>query len=70
MLILVPKPNNLKGIRNTVTSSVVDQHRFDADLNPDPKFHIDADPDPDSDLHQNDAEPHADPTLIFTHNRK
>jgi hypothetical protein len=31
----------------------VDQHRFDADL--DPTFHFDADPDPD--WHQNNADP-------------
>ncbi len=33
-------------------------HRFDAD--PDPNFPVDADPDPD--WHQNNADPHADPT--------
>jgi hypothetical protein len=45
---------------------VVDRHRFDAYLDPDPNFHGDADPDPDPDpdWHQNDAEPHADPTLV------
>jgi hypothetical protein len=29
----------------------------------DPNFHFDADPDPDPDWHQNDVDPHADPTL-------
>jgi hypothetical protein len=33
----------------------VDRHNFDAD------------PDPDPDLHQYDANPHADPTPTFTH---
>jgi hypothetical protein len=49
------------------TDSVVDRHRFDAD--PDQNFHFGADPfpDPDSDWHQNDADPHADPTPSFTH---
>jgi hypothetical protein len=44
----------------------VDRHRFDAYPDPDPNFHGDADPDPDPDpdWHQNDAEPHADPTLV------
>ncbi len=36
---------------------------FDAD--PDPNFHVDADPDPDR--HQNNADPHADPTPSFTY---
>jgi hypothetical protein len=45
--------------------SVVDRNRhrlirFDAD--PNPNFHFGADPDPDPDWHQNDADPHADPT--------
>jgi hypothetical protein len=39
--------------------SVADRHRFGA--NPDPNFHVDANPDP-PDWHQNDADPHADPT--------
>jgi hypothetical protein len=39
----------------TYVCSVVDQHR------------VDADPDPDPDWHQNDADPHADPTLSSTH---
>jgi hypothetical protein len=44
----------------------MDRHRFYADL--DPNFHLDADPDPDPDWHQrDDADPHADPTPIFTH---
>jgi hypothetical protein len=42
-------------------SSVMDWHRFDADL--DPNFHVDADPDPD--WHQNNADPHADPIPNF-----
>jgi hypothetical protein len=39
----------------------VDQHRFDAD--PDPNFHVKSDPDPDR--HQNDVDPHATPS--YTH---
>jgi hypothetical protein len=31
----------------------------------DPNFLVDTDPDPD--WHQNDADPHADPNLSFTH---
>jgi hypothetical protein len=30
-------------------------------------FHFDADPDPDPGWHQNDADPHANPTPIFTY---
>jgi hypothetical protein len=41
--------------------SVLDQHRFDADL--DSNFHLGADP--DLDWHQNDVYPHADPTPSF-----
>jgi hypothetical protein len=39
----------------SMTGSVVDRHRIDADLDPDPTFHFDADPDPDTDMdwHQN-----------------
>jgi hypothetical protein len=44
-------------------SSVLDQHRFDAV--PDLNFDVDADPDPDPDWHQNDADPHSDPTPSF-----
>ncbi len=44
--------------------SVVDRHRYDADL--DSTFHFDADPDPDPILYQNNADPHADPTRSFT----
>jgi hypothetical protein len=40
--------------------SVVDWRRFHAD--PDPNFHIYADPD----WHQNNADPHTDPTPGFT----
>ncbi len=36
-----------------------------ADLNP--NFHFDGDPDPDPDWHQNDSDPHVDPTQSFTH---
>jgi hypothetical protein len=44
----------------TFFSSVVDRHRFDANLDPDldPTFRSDADPDPDLD---------PDPTPSFTH---
>jgi hypothetical protein len=38
--------------------------RFDAD--PNPNFHFGADPDTDPDWHQNDADPHADPTASLT----
>jgi hypothetical protein len=46
----------------------VDRHRF-ADPDPYLNFHVDADPDLDlhPDWHLNDADPHADPTLSFTH---
>jgi hypothetical protein len=44
--------------------SVVDRHRFDANPDPDPNFHVDADPDPEPDQHDAD---HADPTPSFTH---
>ncbi len=49
--------------------SVVDRHRFDADPDPDPNFHVDASqgPDSDPDWHQNYAVPHANPTPSFTH---
>jgi hypothetical protein len=42
-----------------VLCSVVDQH---------PNFHVDSDPDPD--WHQNNADPHADPTTSLTHVEK
>jgi hypothetical protein len=47
------------------TNSVVDRHRFDADS--DLSFLVDDDPGPNPDCHQNDADPHADPTPSFTH---
>jgi hypothetical protein len=34
---------------------------------PDPNFHVEADPDPDPGWHQNNADPHADPTSSITH---
>jgi hypothetical protein len=37
-----------------LSDSVVDRHRFDADPDPDPKFHF-------------DANPYTDPTTNFTH---
>ncbi len=47
----------------------MDRYRCDAE--PDTNFYVDADqdrdPDADPDWHQNDADPHADPTLSFTH---
>jgi hypothetical protein len=43
-------------------ASIVDRHRLDTD--PDPDFKVDSDPDPNG--HQNDADPHADPSN-FTH---
>ncbi len=43
--------------------------RFDAD--PNPNFHFGAHPDTDPDWHQNDADPHADPTASYAlENRK
>ncbi len=44
-------------------------HRFDADPDSDLNFHFKADPDPhpDPDWQRNDANPHAVPTLSFTH---
>jgi hypothetical protein len=47
----------------------VDRHRFNADPDSDPNFHLDADPDQDPDpvRHQNNTDPHADPTPSFTH---
>ncbi len=44
----------------------MDRHLSDADLNPDPNFHADADPDPDPGWHQNNANPHVDPTQLYT----
>ncbi len=47
----------------------MDRHRFKADPVPDQNFHVDADPDRerDPDWHQNNADPHANPTPSFTH---
>jgi hypothetical protein len=45
----------------------VDRHRFDADPDPDPNFHVDADPDPNLDWHQNNADPRVDLSPSFTH---
>ncbi len=49
----------------------MDQHCFDADPDLNLNFHVDAAPDPDPDpgpvWHQNDADPHANPTPSFTH---
>jgi hypothetical protein len=42
----------------------VDQHRFDAD--PDPNFHVHADPNPNR--HKNDADSHADTCLYMLEN--
>ncbi len=50
---------------NMLSVSLADPHRVDADQDPD--FHVDADPDPDPDWHQNNAHPHADPSVSFTH---
>jgi hypothetical protein len=44
--------------------SVVDRHHFVAV--PDPNFHVDADPNTDSDWHQYDVDPPADPIPRFT----
>jgi hypothetical protein len=39
--------------------SAVDRHRFNADPDLDPNFHVDADPDPNpDDWHLQDADPH------------
>jgi hypothetical protein len=42
-----------------------------ADPHPDPNFHVDANPDQDPDLgwHQNNADPHANPTPIYTYGK-
>jgi hypothetical protein len=48
-----------------VSSSARVRHRSDAD--PDPNFYFDTDPGPKPERHQNDADPHADPTPSFTH---
>jgi hypothetical protein len=56
--------------RSPVTGCVVDRHRFDADPDTVPNFQVDAGPDPDPNWHQNDADPHADPTPSFTHVEK
>ncbi len=54
------KCKNLLDMLNDHGISVVYRHRFGAD--PDPNFHVDdANPDP-PDWHQNDVDPHADPT--------
>ncbi len=49
----------------------MDRHRYNADPDPDPNCHVDADADPDQDpdpvRHQNNTDPHADPTPSFTH---
>jgi hypothetical protein len=47
----------------------VDRHRFDANPDPNPNFHYEADspPDPDPNWHQNGADPHADPTPSLAH---
>jgi hypothetical protein len=42
-------------------------HRFDADPNPDPNFQVYADTYLDPNWNQNNADPHADPTLSFKH---
>jgi hypothetical protein len=54
----------------TVISSVLVRHRFDADSDRDPTLYFDADPNPDPDWHQNNADPHADPTSSYTHVEK
>ncbi len=43
---------------------------FHVDADPDPNFHVDANPDPALDWHQNNADPHADPTPTFTNVKK
>jgi hypothetical protein len=51
----IPLPSSLsKCAFLQLLFSVLDRHRFAADLDPDPIFHFDAhpDPDPDSDWHQ------------------
>jgi hypothetical protein len=62
----IPSPIQAGSISG-ISASGVGRHRFDAD--PDPNFHVDVDPDPDPDpdWHQNDADPHADPSLSVTH---
>ncbi len=48
---------------NMLSVSLADPHRFDPDLD----FHVDADSDPDIDCHQNNADPHTDPTASLRH---
>ncbi len=50
-----------------LSTSVLNWHRFDADSDPDPNVHCDADPYPDLGRDQNDADPLANPTPSFTH---
>jgi hypothetical protein len=47
-------------------TSVADRDRVNAELDPDPNFHLIANvyPDPDPDCHKNDADPHADPMIL------
>jgi hypothetical protein len=49
----------------TLLVSVGDRHCFDAHPEPDQNFYFDADP--DGERHQNDADPHVDPTQRITH---
>ncbi len=49
-------------IRIRSKTSTVDWYCVDSD--PDPNLYVDADPDPDPDWHQNNADPHADPSQV------
>jgi hypothetical protein len=50
-----------------LSTIVLDQHRFDADWDPDPNVHCDVDPYPDPGRYQNDADPLANPAPSFTY---
>jgi hypothetical protein len=52
-----------------VSVPVLDRHRFDADPDPNPNFHFDADPGPYPDWQQYDADPQADRSSNFTHDK-
>jgi hypothetical protein len=47
-----------------LSTIVLDQHRFDADWDPDPNVHCDVYPDPGR--YHNDADPLANPNPSFT----
>jgi hypothetical protein len=60
------KIHNTERVPHRKEPSVVDRHRFDAD--PDHNFQVDVDQYPNRypDSHQNDDDPHANPTKFYT----